>query len=188
MDALEYLDTEDQFDAIHASPPCQRYSMMSKCRPGLADKYPDLVGPVRERLRETSLPHVIENVPGAPLIAPLELCGCDFGLTAEFNGRKYGLQRRRLFESDALRMNGFFRNTVLSGRPHCHPHPSFPVFGNGAPGNRPDLRGRGFTAAAREAMGIDWMTREELAEAIPPAFTEYVGSHLLAAVGQRAAA
>src|SRR5690606_39199430 len=57
-----------QFDVVHASPPCQRYSVMSKCRPELAGQYPDLVDPVRENLAALGLPYVIENVPGSPLV------------------------------------------------------------------------------------------------------------------------
>lgn len=63
----------DGFDAIHASPPCQRYSRMSTSRPTLAATYPDLVAPIRERIERG--PYVIENVPGAPLVDPLVLCG-----------------------------------------------------------------------------------------------------------------
>jgi DNA (cytosine-5)-methyltransferase 1 len=94
-DALAWLDYPLtlglRFDAIHASPPCQAYSAMSACRPGLADQYPDLVAPTRELLEATGLPYVIENVPRAPLRDPVTLCGHMFGLP---------LYRHRLFEAN----------------------------------------------------------------------------------------
>lgn len=163
----------DGFDAIHASPPCQHYSYASNCRPGLAAKYPDLVGPVRERLQATGLPYVIENVPGAPLHDPVELCGCHFGLTVMFGGAKFGLYRPRLFESNF---------PIPQPGPHRHEHRAFSVFGHGRPGNRPDMKGPGYAAAARAVMGCEWMRRDELDESIPPAFAEYAGLHLMSEV------
>lgn len=158
-----------ELNAIHASPPCQAYSSISNCRPGLAEKYPQLIEPVRELLEATSLPYVIENVPGSPLRRYGQLCGSQFGLQVEFNGQTYGLQRHRWFET----------NWPLP-TPSCnHQYRAFPVYGNGAPGNFPHLRGPGYQAASREVMGIDWMTRDELNESIPPAYSRFVGCHLL---------
>lgn len=165
------------FDVIHASPPCQHYSVASNCRPGLAARYPDLIAPVRAALDKTGLPYVIENVPGAPLIAPVVLCGAQFGLSAEFNGRTYELHRHRLFEA----------NWGLTAPAGCvHSHRAWPVFGHGKPGNRPDLAGPGYAATTRQVMGIGWMRREEIAESIPPAFTQWVGKQLAALCGQQA--
>jgi DNA (cytosine-5)-methyltransferase 1 len=161
----EILDLRD-FDAIHASPPCQAYSAMSHCRPGLAEKYPKLIEPTRELLQATGLPYVIENVEGAPLRPDLRLCGTQFELGVRFNGRRYELQRHRIFETS-------WRPIPMDT---CeHNYRAFPLYGHGAPGNRSDLRGMDFASAAREVMGIDWMNRDELAEAIPPVFTEFVG-------------
>jgi DNA (cytosine-5)-methyltransferase 1 len=153
----------DGFDAIHASPPCQRWSAMTGCRPGLAAEYPDLIGPARERLEQSAVPWVIENVPGAPLHDPVTLCGHMFGLP---------LYRHRIFES-----SGFLghpsrhpRHLTPGGRAgHWRPGEIISVSGNCSP-----------VALAREAMGIGWMSRAELAESIPPAYTEYVGAQLLA--------
>lgn len=158
------------FDAIHASPPCQAYSTMANCRPGLADEYPDLVGPTRELLEATGLPYVIENVPGAPLRADVTLCGQMFGLP---------LYRHRLFESNVpLTQPAHPEHTVPASRAgHWKPGTIISVSGHVAP-----------IAVAREAMGIDWTTREELAEAIPPNYTEHIGRQLFDHVSQQAAA
>jgi DNA (cytosine-5)-methyltransferase 1 len=159
-----------QFDAIHASPPCQRHSAMSSCRPGLANTYPDLIWPVRQRLRATELPYVIENVPGAPLIEPVVLCGRMFGLE---------LYRHRLFEASfPIEVPAHPEHDVPTSRAgHWTPGTIMSVAGHVAP-----------VAHARRVMGIDWTTRAELAEAIPPAYTEHVGACLLAQISANARA
>jgi DNA (cytosine-5)-methyltransferase 1 len=159
--------------AVHASCPCQRYSRASICRPGLAERYPDLIAPVRAALRAIGKPYVIENVEGAPLIDPLMLCGSMFGLRAEFPGHgTVGLQRHRLFESDV----------PLTAPGACrHELPALRVFGHGRPGNS-DLTGPCYAQASRDVMGIWWMTRDQLNEAIPPAYAEHVGLQVMAAV------
>jgi DNA (cytosine-5)-methyltransferase 1 len=153
-----------RWDAVHASPPCQRYSAMSKCRPGLGDSYPDLIGRTRKLLEEARLPYVIENVPGSPLRDPIMLCGHMFGLH---------LYRHRLFESSLPLVAPDHPAHVkpASKAGHWKPGTVISVAGNCAP-----------IAVAREAMGIDWTNRSELAEAIPPAYTEYIGAQLLAAI------
>ena len=144
------------FDLIHASPPCQRYSAMSACRPGLAGEYPDLIAPIRDRLMEQATPWVIENVPGAPLKDPVMLCGHMFGLP---------LYRHRLFETSfELAQPDHPPHVVPASRAgHWRPGTIMSVAGNVAP-----------IAEARRAMGIDWMNRRELGESIPPAYTRYV--------------
>lgn len=148
------------FDAIHASPPCQAYSAMSRCRPGLADQYPKLIEPVRDRFTETGLPYVIENVPGAPLKDPVTLCGFMFG-------RK--LYRHRQFETSFPVRQPYHPEHLRapSRAGHWKPGTIISVAGNCAP-----------IALAREVMDINWTNRAELAEAIPPAYTEYVGGFL----------
>jgi DNA (cytosine-5)-methyltransferase 1 len=162
------------YDAIHASPPCQGYSLL-RHRTGAS--YPLLIEPVRELLRETGLPYVIENVEGAPLIDPIRLCGSSFGLQ---------VWRHRLFEC----------SFPVMAAPCSHrlcPQP-IDVTGTGGPSSRPRLSGGGLSrkpgslTEARAAMGIDWMKRTELAEAIPPAFTTHVGRYLMAEINARAAA
>ena len=167
-DALEF--PLDGFDAVHASPPCQRYSAMSTCRPGLAGEYPDYIGLTRTRLEASGLPWVIENVPGSPLRSPLMLCGFMFGLR---------LYRHRLFETSFFLLEpGHPRHDVPSSRAgHWTPGTIMSVAGHVAP-----------VAEARAAMGIGWMNREEMAEAIPPAYTEYVGAALLSSLAKENAA
>jgi DNA (cytosine-5)-methyltransferase 1 len=166
-DALKFLEEYGvYFDAVHASPPCQRHSAMSHCRPGLADAYPDLIEPVRERLIELGRPWVIENVPGSPLKDPITLCGQMFGQE---------LYRHRLFET-----------SFDIPEPH-HPEHVMPASkaGHWRPGTVMSISGHiAPIAKAREVMGIDWCNREELAEAIPPSYTEYVGKYLAAEVSQ----
>ena len=164
-DALEYVAEHGyEFDAIHASPPCQAYSSATKCWSGVegASKHPDLVGAMRIILKPFGKPYAIENVPGAPLLNPVILCGVYFGLK---------VYRHRLFES----------NVMIFQPDHQRHSETVPRAGRGASaggyisvaGNFADV------AAARAAMGIDWMTRDELSQAIPPAYTEYIGEQLL---------
>jgi DNA (cytosine-5)-methyltransferase 1 len=176
-DALGYLEVlaamrYEHFDAIHASPPCQFYSAMSKCRPGLADGYPDLIGPTRELLHRIGLPYVIENVPLARdwMRDPIELCGTMFG---------YELYRHRLFESNFPLYAPLHPAHVkpASKAGHWRPGTIMSVAGHCAP-----------VALAREIMDIDWTTRDELAEAIPPYYTSYVGGQLLEHLRLRASA
>lgn len=80
-DALEYLARHGgEYDAIHASPPCQAFSKMKNPDKAHRKAHPDLVDPVRELLMRTGRPYIIENVPGAPLLSPVTLCGSQFGL------------------------------------------------------------------------------------------------------------
>lgn len=162
QDALDFLVGHwVDFAAVHASPPCQRFSAMTNCRPGNNEKHPDLVAATREQLIDTGLPYVIENVPGAPLIDPITLCGKMFDLD---------LYRHRLFETNwALGQPDHYKHTVKASRAgHWVPGTIISIAGGG-PG----------TAEKRRAMGIDWMTRDEMAQAIPPAFTEFVGGQLM---------
>lgn len=161
------------FDAIHASPPCQRYSRSSR---HAADErgYPDLVHPTRDMLVSSGRPWVIENVVGAPLYDSIVLCGVQFGL---WQGQWF-LSRHRLFES----------SHVLWQPPHePHPRNKAPlcIAGNGPPawvrarieaitGRRTQPK-----AVCHQAMQIDWMTWKQLTQAIPPAYTAFIGKQLL---------
>jgi len=168
MDALEYLRRTRlaMYDVIHASPPCQAYSVTASLH---RNEYAELVDVVRDRLDQSGLPYVIENVVGAPLRNATLLCGSSFGL---------GVRRHRLFETKPM----------LLGAPPCAHHlqpEPVDVTGTGGPrlGARPGGGGNSRKprnlAHAREVMGIDWMTRRELSEAIPPAYTEWIGVRLL---------
>lgn len=179
-DALDFIADgwleAGEFDAVHASPPCPRYSTATPA--ANRDKHPDLVGPIRDALRASALPYVIENVPGSPLDNPVTLCGSMFGL---------GVRRHRLFETNVPML-----------APECD-HRAQPqvwgVYGDHGdltPVTRPNGTSRGNKARdvahAREVMGIDWMTTwDDLADAIPPAYTEWIGGHLLDHVASAAA-
>lgn len=153
------------FDAIHASPPCQAFTHAQRIRD---NEHPDLVAPTRVLLEEIGLPYVIENVPGAPLINPITLCGAMFPPLRTY--------RHRLFETN-------FPLPQPPEPPHVAPQVKM---------GRPAQEGEWIqvvgnfsgVAYAKKAMGIDWMVRDELKEAIPPAYAEWVGRFLFAAVQQ----
>lgn len=174
------------WDAIHASPPCQAYSVLRHAAEHKGADYVDLVDETRDLLRSSGLPYIIENVPGAPLEAAVVLCGSMFGLGA--NGRQ--LRRHRLFESNVPVMSPPCNHQgeaigVYGGGPTGRY-----TFGNGAKKDYYNRRGgyQGTIAEKREAMGIDWMNAREINQAIPPAYTEWLGSYLLSAIAHRAAA
>jgi DNA (cytosine-5)-methyltransferase 1 len=156
------------FDAIHASPPCQRYSVQTK-QNGTMANHPDWIAAVRQRLQAAGVPYVIENVPGAPLHNPIVLCGSMFGLER--------LRRHRLFECPMI---------AQPAQPTCRherQHDCISVTGHAGGTSRRDGGARfASTAIWREIMGIDWMTGKELAEAIPPIYTQYLGNRLLQVV------
>lgn len=151
-------------DVIHASPPCQGYSAMNRGRPF---EYPKLIEKVRDMLTATGLPFAIENVEGAPLYNALTLCGTAFGLR---------VRRHRLFElhpmQAALLPPCQCKNGVVEGRLIGHREG-----GRVAPGRtKPPV----FSLAERKAaMGVEWMTAAGTREAIPPAYTEFIGGLLM---------
>ena len=162
-DAIEYLKAHGhEYDAIAASPPCQAHTNAQKIQ---GNEHLDLIPPTREALRALGKPYVMENVPGAPLEDPVTLCGVMFGLNT---------YRHRLFEAG----NGFAfttpehpaheARTVKMGRP-LEPGDFYHAVGN-------------FTNVdyVRGDMDVPWMSREGIRECIPPAYTEYIGKHLMA--------
>jgi DNA (cytosine-5)-methyltransferase 1 len=175
----ELLPAAWGFDAIHASPPCQHFTAYK--RTGNVGEYPDLIEPVREILSATGLPWVMENVEGAPLLDPILICGSMFDPPMD-------IRRHRLFEA-----NWPLEPPVWPCRHKLHGPDRFP-------GGRSKQRTGASTGLVRgtieigswdiplarqqEAMGIDWMKLEELSEAIPPAYCEFIGSQLLAHVQQ----
>jgi DNA (cytosine-5)-methyltransferase 1 len=163
-DAFAFLEKHGhEFDVIHASPPCQAYSV-STADPG---KHPDLVALMRAALQQRSKTYVIENVEGAPLHFPITLCGTQFFPSA-------GLKRHRLFESPWL---------ILSpGGCTCRHEETAQVTGHLTANEQYAKRHRkpGFERA-KKMMGIDWMNKEELVQAIPPVYTEWIGKQLLEA-------
>lgn len=161
MKDMEFLKS---FDVIAASPPCQTHSITQHLRnaQGRSTDKVDLIPQTREALIASGKPYVIENVPGAPLIEPIQMCGSYFGLK---------VRRHRRFES----------NLPLVGSPCKHKEQGKPVGVYGS--MRDEIPKGGHTAKtieeAREAMGIDWMIWGELVEAIPPIYTQEIGKQLL---------
>jgi DNA (cytosine-5)-methyltransferase 1 len=163
-DAVEYVARYGHlFDLVHASPPCQRYSVTK----GLHKKeHPDLVPAIRTALRDAGRPYVIENVPGAPLIDPFLLCGQMFGLP---------LYRHRLFECSF---------PVLAPLHEAHAIPAQGCTGpSAARAAAPIMCLVGHFSGvprAREVMGVPWMGQKEIAQAIPPKYTEFIGRAFVA--------
>lgn len=160
-DALDILKDKEfikQFDFIHASPPCQAFSRVSHQWREKGVKYPSILEPIRNLLINSGKPFVIENVQNAPLLYPIYLEGPMFGLK---------VIRRRLFES----------NLMIPQPKRIKPVGTVPngdyvtVVGHGCDGC-------GRKEVWEKAMGINWMTKQELTQAIPPAYTQYIGNHL----------
>jgi DNA (cytosine-5)-methyltransferase 1 len=177
-DAMTY--PLDGFDFIHASPPCQGHTTMSnrhRGKGGKADSHADFIAGIRWRLTMAGVPFVIENVPGArsELIHPVTLSGGMFGL---------GVDRPRLFECT-------FPVTAPARIRVADP---IGVYGKAHDGRRLFTRKDGTNqhaasslVQAQQAMGVDWMEWRELAESIPPAYTEHIGNALAAHLMERAA-
>ena len=163
-DALDVLSCWDFHDgacwadiaAIHASPPCQAYSVLAQSHRNAGKVYLDLLGPTRKLLEETGLPWVIENVPNAPMRADYILCGSMFNMNV-WRHRQFECSWRPSDSSPACAHSG--RPVVVSGNNHSG----------------------GFTAAQiKDAMKMPWAkTRYEVRQAIPPAYTEWIGERLL---------
>ena len=180
--ALE-VDLEG-FDFIWASPPCQKHTTLKGAawdKEAYASKHVDLIPATRLKVQKTGKPYTIENVPGAPLLNPVLLCGSHFGLRTK-NGHQ--LRRHRLFETNFLvKPVGFC----------SHTSPTIGIFGNKARNTAAEKRHyskpshlRGTPPKtillslqdAREAMGIDWMSFAELSEAIPPVYAQWIAESL----------
>lgn len=178
-DALEWLealpyDFPTAYDAIHASPPCQSYSSMTN---RWGSDAPELIAPIRQAMQATGLPYVIENVLGAraELDHPYMLTGEMFGLR---------VHRPRLFETSF---------PMLVPQPPARQRDPMAVYGK-LDGRRlwtrsdgTELRAPSSLEEAQQAMGIDWMTWDEIREAIPPAYTELIGLQLAQHLQSRAA-
>ena len=191
------------YDLIWASPPCQRYTNIWLGQEYMRDRYPNLIPATRALLQSSGVPWVIENVPGAPLRADVVLTGAVFGLD---------IVRKRLFEVQGFEppfilLQEHFQKTVSNGDLAC-------VAGQGANNawnvrrkadkrasqakatkwrHLPEdlktrLRERNSVAGWGEAIGIDWMTRDELREAVPPAYAEFIARRAIEAMGEKAAA
>lgn len=170
-DALAFLAdvNHGDYDFIHASPPCQHFTRYRNNVKDITDRYDDHLAETRWGLLRTRIDYAIENVPGAPMTPTVVLCGSMFGLK---------VRRHRVFECSWLMMQPACNHGVWVDRPF-----------KGSTG-----RGPRFTceigawneplALQKEAMGVDWkITLRELSEAIPPAYTEYIGQQFIAEIG-----
>ncbi|MGN7705059.1 hypothetical protein [Cellulosimicrobium sp. 22601] len=168
-DAIEYVrEHGHEYDAIHASPPCQAHSTITPDK----SVHVDLIPATRNALVATGKPYIIENVAGArpALVDPVLLCGSSFGLR---------VRRHRLFES----------NIFLPSIPCMHGTQGRPtgVYGdhpqNDHEYRRPDGTRRGAKATsdddARDAMGMPWASWHGTTQAIPPAYTQFLGEQLI---------
>jgi len=172
-DAMEWTDWN--FSWIHASPPCQGYSQ-THYLPWLKDKdYPNLLPLVRDVLKATGVPFVIENVPGAPMRCDVMLCGTMFNLR---------VIRHREFEISVpvpiltppcnhwgSVKHGDFWCVVGQGHRNSQKHNALSIYAN--------------KETTSKAMGgLDWMHRYEMVQAVPPAYTEFLGRHILNLQGE----
>jgi DNA (cytosine-5)-methyltransferase 1 len=156
----------DDVDVWHASPPCQRYSKITKLA-GVPGDHPDLLQPTLDLLIASGKPYIVENVPGSPMTNYLMLCGTMFGLRV-FRHRLFMCNPMILISPASCNHYGKSCNGGKNGD-QKHPDGEFiTVTGSVHP-----------IAKAKKAMGIDWMRREELVEAIPPAYTEWIGGQLI---------
>jgi DNA (cytosine-5)-methyltransferase 1 len=161
----------DGFDAVHASPPCQDHSQLHRNYGAPSHGTGWMLAATRERFQRSGLPWVLENVTGAQMPTAFILCGASFGLGAS----GLDLNRHRQFEV----------NFPILVPPCQHRRgKTIGVYGNGTNSWHLKKLGRCLSKAEmREAMGIDWMRHAELTQAIPPAYTEFIGEQLLAAIG-----
>lgn len=155
------------FDFVWASPPCQAHSALRHLHP--EKDYECFIERTRDKLMKWAGPWIIENVPGAPLINPVTLCGSSFGLR---------VRRHRIFES----------NVPLAGSVCDHETQGQPMDVSGTGGQRVNRRKDDHGGAcckphnireAQAAIGIDWMDRKEISQAIPPAYSEFLGRQVM---------
>lgn len=172
-DAIQFvLEHGHEFDAIHASPPCQASSNMSKgTNAGKLDQYEQLIPQTRAALEQTGKPFVIENVEGADMRKDLILCGDMFDLQVirhryfELNWPCAQPEHKTDWRKHKGRVSGFRHGEWFQG-------PYFAVYGRGG--------GKGSPQQWQDAMGIHWThLQREISQMLPPAYCEYIGGQLL---------
>ena len=168
-DALEYVKEHGpKYDAIHASPPCQAFSKAFSQLLGKRKEHPDLLTPTRALLLQIDSPFVIENVPGAPMSNYIKLNGTMFGLKTK-KERWFELHGFEIWMTPtSWQTHGMLKSGRLVGIVQ-HSYYSDEI--------------RPTASALADAYGIDWgLSRYELRQAIPPAYTEFIGKQLLQVV------
>lgn len=175
-DALKPPVRLGDFDLIWASPPCQAYSKLAAMHPERS--WPDLLPATRAMLESSGVPFIIENVEGAPMAHAnrldgrfgIVLCGTMFSLGVE----RGELRRHRAFET-----------TFSVSQPACsHRRRAVGVYGHGGHTGKHRML---YRQEASEAMGIDWCNRDEMTQAIPPAYSEHIGRYAMMALEHNAA-
>jgi DNA (cytosine-5)-methyltransferase 1 len=174
-DAIKFLEENYQnFDLIHASPPCQAYSVTKNSH---NKEHPKLIEATREALLKTGKPYILENVVGAPLLNPVTLCGTMFGLEAiDTDGTPLVLYRHRLFES----------NLSLTAPEHAKHKRGVQVAGSYGGARRDkyeakNIRKGGYVPAKEiqeKLLGINWASEYGLWQSIPPAYTQHLGQQV----------
>jgi len=167
----------DGFDAYAASPPCDDHSALAIVNAAKGTGW--MLEATLARFASLGAPWVVENVEMADMPGSVKLCGSEFGRRARVGDVEVWLKRHRKFRSNVWLWG--------AGGCNCYGKRIIGVYGGGAGGPRNGFRGKGRAQAAREVMGIDWMTGDELDRAIPPAYTEFIGTQLLTAMNERAA-
>lgn len=192
-DALEFLrkGLHKGYDFIHASPPCQAYTIATAGNPAARGKHVRMIAEVRELLVDSGIPYVIENVEQARahMLSPILLCGRQFSLTADdTDGHPLVLDRHRLFESNVplfapdhpphdtkLQVAGAYGGSRRSSKPNATP-------ADDRYAARYERKG-GYvprsTRVIQELLGIDWMTKAGMYQSIPPAYAEYIGRQVI---------
>lgn len=171
-DALQFEIDLNKYDVIHASPPCQAYSFATVFARRCGKKYPDLVKLTRERLKRTNKIYIIENVPGSPLIQPVQICASYFNL---FNNDLF-LVRHRWFES----------NVKLFGTPcqHSKFRKNISIVGDSdslLSFQRKSINRKVLLKEKSNLMNMRWIKNNyELSQAIPPCYTEFLGKQIIA--------
>ena len=173
-DAIEFIQKYgNEFDAIHASPPCQKFSCSTALYRNNGKIYPDLISATRAAMILQNKPGIIENVPTAPIRPDLSLYGNMFDLKV-IRKRNFELINWFMMQPGKPKIIG----TVKAGD-------YVSVYGNGhfkdkKTSSYPKFKKENVLATWSYAMDIDWMTKtKELSEAIPPAYTEYIGEYLI---------
>lgn len=160
-DALEFIERHGrEFDVIHASPPCQAFSLGSIWR-GTANTHPSMITETRDSLLSTGKPFIIENVQRAPLRASLMLCGTMFAGLNVIRHRYFEIEPIMMLLTPPCAHNGTVKNGDY-----------VTCAGHGGDGSNA-------YAVWADAMKIDWMSKDELSQAIPPAYTEWIGRRML---------
>lgn len=184
-DAIAYVQEHGhEYDVIVGSPPCQHASAGTRALRSQGREYPRYIEQTREAMVASGKPYVIENVRGADLHDPIELCGCMFDMKAvDTDGVLLHLQRPRRFESNV---------PLTAPRPHDHSEHEW--VGGSYGGARRDkyeakfVRRGGYVPSIpvqQALLGIDWMTQKGMHQAIPPIYTQYLGEQLMAHLGQQ---